>query len=396
MKIPNIFIDRDQRVSLLEKIILFTVFFPFIPSIIRSADTQPTFTLLILFAIFYTLLHRNYKLFDLSNVHAFTILVIGFLTFFSVALNYLYTNNPFYITRIFAFVQFLLAVVVGLTYRFEINKEVFYKILWVYLIFTVIYFLTSGAVEKILIGSRTDSAEFLMKTGRGAKTLSPEPAFFALQIFNIVIIYFLLFGENFKERLSKRVILLSILCFLSSLSGYGILLVGALIFFRYTKFTLVSFAFLILLAPFILPSLESFRYIRAIGLVLSILTSNPLILMKVDPSIATRVFSFLEYINSIINHFLIGNGFSILKGGGFISIIASLGFVGLIFFLWFILEIVKLRNFTFPFKTILLFWFLLNLISGPIGIPALGIIIGLIFRNNYPEYFSMGQRLSHA
>jgi hypothetical protein len=102
-------------------------------------------------------------------------------------------------------------------------------------------------------------------------------------------------------------------------------------------------------------------------------------LASTDLSFATRFNSFFAYIDRFINNLFIGDGFSLFQGGGFISIVASLGLVGFFIILFLLFKIFRTIK-SGKLKYLLIFWFFLNLFSGPIGIPALGIIFGLIIR----------------
>lgn len=383
----NILVDTEARVILIRRLILFTVFFPFIPSIIRSADTQPTFMLLMGFIGFYTFMQKGERFFEARNMEAFLAVFLGFLVASSVLINFIYSQESFHISRIIAFVQFTLAIIFGLTFRFHLEDKDFKTIVLIYVIFTIFFYLSNGLIEDLLIGSRNESTEVLMRTGRGAKTLSPEPSFFALQIFNIIIIYFLLFKRHASHSYEKSILYLSFFCLIASFSGYGIIILIALILVRFTKQALVALAGLVIVFPFLIPSIDSFKYIRAVGLLLSFFEKNPLLVLQQDHSIIVRLGSFLAYIENIVNHLAIGDGFTLLKGGGFISIISSLGIMALIFFLFLILEIIFLRGFSIRKRLLLLFWFMLNLLSGPIAVPAIGVIVGLIIRNNHPGIF---------
>ncbi|MEQ8531479.1 MAG: hypothetical protein RIB86_06490 [Imperialibacter sp.] len=389
IKFRNILVDREARVDLIRKLIVFTVFFPFVPAVLRSTDTQPTFMLLAGFGMFYGILHPKQKIFPFSNLEIFGILALGALIFFSIRFNALIANDKYYIARVIVFFQFILALIVGLRMDFGLKHKHFRNILIAYVVFTGIYLLTNGLVENIFIGSRGGNVEASLKLGgRGARTLSPEPSFFALQMLNIIVIYFLFFGKKGSTEKDLRIVLLCLACLIASLSGYGMVIIVALVFVRFTKLWFTGLIALAASVPFLIEYLESYVSLRAVRLLITVFAENPMVIIEQDASVASRIGSFLAYIDSISKNFAFGDGFSLLQGGGLISLVASLGLVASFFMLAMIFEIFALKGFGLRKKLFVFFWFMLNFISGPIGIPAIGVTLGLILRNNHPSLFT--------
>ena len=361
-----------------------TVFFPFLPAFISSSDTQPTLFLLAITAILLFLISPNF--FSQHLDQDFTILIYVFIlvifSIFSIVINAILYGQIVIFSRYISFLQFLAALIFGYTNSFQIFKKYAISIFKIYFIFTIVYFLTNGAIENFLIRSRFFSeGQDLASIGRGARTLSPEPSFFATQMFNLLLIYTLLLDKEGLKNVfnNKKIIFIVSFCLLFSLSGYGFVIFFIILTTFFTRYITVLFSLAILFNSLIIDLLDGFSNLRGIGLILKLIKNNPIILASTDLSIATRFNSFFAYIDRFKNNFFIGDGFSLFEGGGFISIVASLGLIGVLMILFLLKKIVININNT-KLKYLLIFWFFLNLFSGPIGIPALGIIFGLIIR----------------
>lgn len=365
-------------------LIFFTILFPFIPAIIPSADTQPTFLLFFFCSFFYTLINTEFQknYYNLSYAKIYFLFFLLVLILVSVILGQMVIGRPLIFSRVISFLQFASAVFFAYNTRYFIQDERLKKTFIIFAVFSIIFFLTRGMVERILIPSRADSFALLQKTGRGARTLSPEPSFFALHMLNLYIIYVLVSTKEFRRKHGAIVFWVTSFCLLISLSGYGFVIFVILLMFRYTKTALLMGVVLLSASGLILEYLQSFPNFRAFQLLANVLANDPSILMK-DPSFSSRFGSFFTYIENIRDNFLIGDGFTLLQGGGFISIVSSLGLLAAMFFLVVIYQILKLNEGSGKVKFLLIFWFLINLFSGPIGIAPLGIIIGLIIRRNY-------------
>lgn len=361
--------------------ILFSVIvvFPFIPPLIPSSDTQPLLTLVF---ILYLLIGCHFvgtklKIVLDRNIYFFLFFIVVVLINF--ASNYsLFCKVPVY-SRYFAFIQFLIAVFLGLFFKVNFNPKWFTYVLISYFFFTVIYFLTNGLLENQFILSRDIESSDLFNIGRGARTLAPEPSFFALNLFNLFVINSIL-----KPVVSNRIKTLNFsllaLLLLSSLSGYGILILFIILLVQYPKKVLLFSCIILLLFPVFFEKLQQFENFRSAQILIKIVTENPLSLVSSDASIASRFLSFTNYIETIQDNLLLGDNFSVVEGGGLIGLISGLGLIGLIYSI--ILFIKILYYILFPKLFILIiFWFFLNFVSGPFGIPAFGIIIGLILRN---------------
>jgi hypothetical protein len=284
------------------------------------------------------------------------------------------------LTRLIAFVQFCAAATWAYASKLEIDEKLLIRALIVYAAFTVVYFATNGVVEDTLIRSRIDSSGDLLSAGRGARTLSPEPSFFALQVFNIFVLSRVLrLEETMDRRRSFLFFALLVFCLAASFSAYGALLILALLFSFYPKWFAV--AALIVLSSFsvfysYLPNWDS---IRAIKVILALIESRGQIaqLMVLDQSFGVRIGSFLAYTDSFGRHPLTGDGFSVLQGGGFVSVIAAFGILALPFFALVLYRILG-GKYRLSTKVVLLAWFVMNFVSGPVGIPILGVITGTL------------------
>lgn len=378
--------------KLFHSLIFFTLFFPFIPSLIPSTDTQPTFLLVIGISLFYLLAEYkalpNYYSLSYNKLLGLTLLFV--LTIFLVAINNLIGNKPILWPRIISFFQFLLAIFFAINSKYFFAEKTLRMVFIIFAIFSIIFFLTQGLVERILIPSRATSFEMLIQSGRGARTLSPEPAFFALHILNLFIIYSLLFSSLLQAKSNRLLFILTIFCLTISLSGYGVVIAVLLLFLRYTKIGIIFLGIFVALSGFILEYFGSLSQFRGLSLLLKIVSSNPTILLQADLSFSTRLASFFAYLETIKNNLILGDGFTLNQGGGYISIISSLGIIGLLFFIYFLIKVFK-KRISSRFKFLIFFWFLINLFSGPIGIPTLGFIIGLILRKKSIQVFERNE-----
>lgn len=367
--------------KLFHSLIFFTLFFPFIPSLIPSTDTQPTFLLFITISLFYLLVQYkalpNY--YNLSYNKLLGLISLFILTIFLVAINNFIGNKPILWARIISFFQFLLAIFFALNSKYFFEEKNLRRVFFIFAIFSIIFFLTKGLVERILIPSRAESFEMLIDSGRGARTLSPEPAFFALHILNLFVIYSLLFGSILQSKRNRLLFFVALFCLIISLSGYGVVIAVLLLFLRYTKIAFVTLGTLAALSGVILEYFSSLAQFRGLSLLLKIVSSNPAVLLQADRSFSSRFASFFSYLNTIKQNLILGDGFTVNQGGGYISIISSIGIIGLLFFIYFLIKVFR-KRISGKLKFLIFFWFLINLFSGPIGIPTLGFIIGLILR----------------
>jgi hypothetical protein len=361
-----------------------TVFFPFMPAFISSTDTQPTLFLLAFTAVTIFLISPNFYAYYLKEDYTILVYVLAIIliSIISIGLNTFIFSQPVILPRFISFLQFLAAFVFGYTNSFDYFKKYAKAIFTIYLIFTFIYFFTNGAVENLLIRSRVFAeGQDLRSMGRGSRTLSPEPSFFATQIFNLYLIYLLLMEKRgeFPIFNNKRILFMVCFCLLSSLSGYGFVIFFIILSAFFTQYFIVFLCLAIIFNSLIFDLLSDYSYLRGIGLVLKVIQNNPAILLTTDASFASRFGSFFAYIDRFGNNLFIGDGFSLLQGGGFISIVASLGIIGAVLLFYFFIKILTtIKN--GKLKYFLIFWFFLNFFSGPIGIPAIGIILGLIIR----------------
>ncbi len=368
----------------LKWLFLLTLLFPFIPSIIPSTDTQPTFLLVFMLAVVYVMVNPSKQPLFFKWNNKLVIFFLGLIvyTVFVVQIARIWLSDPVAFTRVISFIQFLLALFFGLTIANPPSKALLQKIFLIYFIFTFVYFLSGGLIEAILIRSRGDVSAVLAGSGRGARTLSPEPSYFALHLLNLLIMFYVLYGWDIKNRKDLKVMLMAGFCLLASFSGFGLVILAFLFFLRFYKISLLGLVLLVLFSGFFVDILQSFSGIRALKLA-RLLLANPEYLLTVDASIVNRLASFLAYFQRISDYFVFGDGFTLKKMGGFISIVTALGFIALSFFIWFLLEVLILKRAKAELKGLIYFWFAINLLSGSIGIPTFGFIIGLIFRNNY-------------
>ena len=358
------------------KFILFCLWFviaiPFIPQVLVGTDNQPTFT----FFAFLFLCHTNTSI----SKKSLSLILFLFIAFVIAALySNLLLGINIQIPRFFAFIQFLFALQIGSNKSFYIPEKWFKFSITTYAIFTIIYFMSGGVIENALVASRASGSEELLLSGRGARTLSPEPAIMSIQILNILIIQSLFYKNKKLTFISFILIIISLI---GSLSGYGFA-IALIIFTIYSPLLVLSifsiFTLIILLLTININFVDS-----RIGLILYNLKENGLNFFLMDESFSSRLNSFNEYYSSFIHTFPFGDAFTLMNGGGFISIISALGVLGLIFFFIFFTTIpfIKLN---LSYKLLFIFWATIHLLSGSFGVPLVGIIIGKYFKD-YLKY----------
>jgi hypothetical protein len=199
--------------------------FPFVVPLIPSTDTQPTFTLTVFMLAALACVASFERPFRLrrSNFLLAVGIVLGGLLWFtaSVVVNGFEVGN---LNRAVSYAMLLVAVATGL-----LNDRIFtpgrltmaFKL---YLFFTAVFFISDGAIEGVLIRSRgAEALSGLMESGRGASTLSPEPSFFAFQVFTLFLAARLSVWTELDRRRQHLVQLMTVALLLSSLGGYGIL-----------------------------------------------------------------------------------------------------------------------------------------------------------------------------
>ncbi len=375
-----------MKVNLIEKlffaIFVYVVCFPFIPQVVKSSDTQPLLTILfILYPLFKIFKTKNLIYIKISNQILIYFSLILFLLLVLVFNIIFFNKIPIY-SRYFAFIQFLIAIFFGLFLQIKTNKNWLSYIFLIYLLFTFIYYLTNGFFEELLIASRDVDTEELFNLGRGARTLSPEPSFFALHMFNLYVIYKLLYKESKPKIQFINTLLISVLL-LSSLSGYGFLIFILLFFIEYTKISFFFLLLIILFYPSLLNVFYNYESLRSVDLIIKFITQNPFSIFQSDASVVSRLTSFNFYFNNIKDNFILGDNFTIFEGGGFIGVISGIGMIGLILLFIYLFKICTKFN---KLNFILIFWSILNFISGPFGIPTMGIIIGLVLRNKKVKF----------
>lgn len=348
--------------------------FPFVLQIVRGVDTQPTFALLMIasFACIGSLRAEFLRAIDRFRLQFLAI----FLLILGLPIAMLINEEIFNSTqRIISYLMFLLALIYGISKSQIITEERLRNTLFVYGIFTLIYFLTQGAIEAALISSRGEAISTYISAGRGASTLSPEPSFFAIQVASMFVLALLArtpAGDG-SLVISRLIYIFGIGLLLASLSGYGALYAMALICVLSRRFTVVFFGFIVIFIA-LFSDIFDVRVIRLINLA----RQEGLVGILVDASIGERLRSFTEYVSIFFNT-IVGNAFQNLGGGGLVSVLAGLGLFSLPLFLLLLVGLIRLPVSIFA-KGMIALWVALTTISGPIGIPVVGIIVGQILR----------------
>lgn len=359
-------------------LLFLTSAFPFIIPLIPSTDTQPTFTLFtLLFAAAAVVqsFNRDVLLSKRDLMLAAAIFSGGICWLcLSISMNNFVAGN---INRLVSFIMFLIALSTGLLNRHIFTSDRVTTALKAYWFFTLLFIVTRGKLEGLIIRSRGEEAMArLSKSGRGASTLSPEPSFFAFQIFTLFLIVRLTIWDRFSRRGQHFVQLSSIGLLISTLGGYGMLYALIVIFLsgrRYIfGFGLAGSAALALVAS--IYSIDSLRFAK---LFLSILSSFSSGFELKDVSILVRLTSLQEYLEVFGKNALFGDAFKFYGGGGLVSLLAGLGLYGLLLMVT-IIAAILFSGTGWRMKVALLSWVAFQFISGPIGLPFIGLLIGII------------------
>jgi hypothetical protein len=362
--------------------------FPFVIPIVPGTDTQPAFSLLAIAIMVLALLASIERIrpIPVASLVLATTLVAGGLLWLAASL----VANGFVmptVNRVASFVMFLLAVAVGLVNTRLITPFRITMALATYIVFTVVFFVTDAAVERTLIQSRaTESFALAAAAGRGAASLSPEPSFFAFQIFSLFLAARLMVWDKLRQPAKRFVTLASAALLLGSLSGYGALyalVVLAVSGFRYILGAGVLLVAAVAATTFVGFDAGTLRFVQIATTILSASGSDA-VLFFADQSFGERMRSFGDYLGIFMSNMLFGDGFAYFGGGGLVSLPAGVGLYGAALLLLFLLAIstVKARVST---RLVLLFWFIAQSISGPIGLPFVGLIIGMtIGRSQVP------------
>ena len=371
--------------SVVNALLVFAVLFPFVPRLVPSSDTQPTFLLAFVLSLVVAVAAPSVgaRLYRISLPGA-TALLFGTVVIYAWLLVANATQEEATIpARLVSFVQFGAAAVWGYAGKFRWNRTVLYRALVVYVVFTVVYFATNGAIEDALIQSRTDGAAFLFASGRGARTLAPEPSFFALHIFNVFVLSRIVALDDTQgHRVAFTWFALIVGCLASSLSAYGVLLLLVVLVATYPRVSATLGVVVVASFGAFYSQLLAWDSVRAVKAVLTLIESRGSVteLLVLDASFSRRIASFVEYVTAFRDHPFVGNGLSLYQGGGFVSVVAGFGILGLLFFVAVVGRIVRGQH-DLDTKAILLTWLLLNFVSGPVGVPLLGVIVGMLFRS---------------
>lgn len=361
-------------------LIALTIIFPYIPAVIGSLDVQPLLIFSSSFLLLLLLLSSNKIHQELLINKAICITTI-FLIIWTV-LTFFINNSPdSNFSRFLGTIIFFIYVLIGSLKINFLNRFTSIFFLGIYAVFTIIYFYTDGFIESILIKSR-DANQFTsaLSSGRGSSALSPEPSFFANQVFMIYLFTKIFFWREVETQQKWLIFFISSSLLILSLSvtGFIYFLIVLFTFLRTSHFFLLcsSSLFLILIFSEKLFLLD-IRVIFFLQTAYESLSSGSLTLQ--DTSFLVRLNSFFAYLDQFMAHPFLGNGFILYGGGGLISLAAELGIIGL-FFIFGILTMPFISNLRVSDSIGVFLWLLMNTISGSIANPGLGIFIGMLWR----------------
>jgi hypothetical protein len=352
---------------------------PYIPSVIPGTDSQPTFSLVLLSVFALLLFNHKFVQQPFITREGLGITLTLLLTVLvGLVFNHFVAGNKIYVPRLIAFTQFLIALFFGASKLFYLPEKWLFRFMVVYVVFTAIYYATGGMVEDLLIKSRgAGGKEVLAITGRGARTLSPEPSILSVHILNMVLLYSLFF---FKARLGWKTFLLVLIPLIGSLSGYGLFITVALVLIYYPIQTLSLAGVGLIAFGQTLLNME-LSGLRVLFILNGLREYGPRFLL-LDASFRSRFNSFYEYLMSFRETFPFGDAFTLFSGGGFVSIISGLGLVGLLFYIS-LLFLLVVSNYPIQIKLLFFVWLLVYLLSGSFGVPLVGLIVGVFVANAF-------------
>ena len=370
--------------DILNALFVWAVLFPFVPVLIPSSDTQPTFLLVLLLAMLISLAFpaTGRRLFRLSLPGAIAATLVAVGVYACLVIANLSRADSTIPSRLISFLQFSAAAFWAYAGKHEWSEKVLFRALVIYAVFTVIYFATGGIIENTLIHSRMENAEILFAMGRGARTLSPEPSFFALQVFNIFVLARILFSRAHDGSVnSLRWVLITGFCLAASFSAYGAILLVLVVLAVYPRLFVLVAVLAIASWGILSRYMADWDSVRAVKVLFALVQARGSLtdLTSLDASLSSRLVSFGDYVRSFGRNPFFGDGFSLYQGGGFVSIVAALGLAALGFFVAVLRKIVMMPL-DHRTKVILLIWFAMNFISGPIGIPIIGVVVGTLLR----------------
>ena len=200
----------------LGNILIYIASFPFVINIFPDTDTQPTYAIFFIFITIMTFFSgRGYIR---GNNKALIVIVLA--SFLLSFLTITFSGKDFYIYRLGSFYLFLLSMYSVNYLNKTIEPKTILNILYIYIFFSFIYFISQGSIESFLISSRGEQIGQNFISGRGASTLSPEPSFFVFQIISLFIFYKLTSSHN---EYDSKITLCTIFLLIISFSGYGLI-----------------------------------------------------------------------------------------------------------------------------------------------------------------------------
>jgi len=170
-------------------------------------------------------------------------------------------------------------------------------------------------------------------------------------------------------------------CIFSSFSGYGVAILGIIIICEFPSLLIIAFIGVLFFINDILYYLDntSNRALNILNLVISGKGGELLDFSRgYGLSFGVRFNALIHNWNRFIEYKILGGGFTSTNvGGGLVSFLAE---IGLTFFILLTSVLIKIffGNFGVRFKMVLIFWFSIRFMSDSMGIPGVGLILGMI------------------
>lgn len=387
--------------SLLGKLLLFFIFFPYVVILNFGSDTQPNAFILSCVVLLCYQYYRGFR-FPLMSLLFLLLMMIMLVPLFMSNLNFVALRS------FFGYASFFAIFTVGYIYfkkHSELKSKYLLWILTIYLFGAILQTFVDHDILHFLLPRERGYAGI---SGRGVESFASEPTYYGIILLFVVL--FAMFSNNMHNYDRKKIYIISFLSlFLFSKSATVILyflIAGILIMFIYMRIR-----YLFLLASFLLSAVFAITYIdidyRFINL-LRLLLKDPFSIITRDNSINDRFFhiyySYLGFVDNLFIPHGFGHWWEYLSKMGsknpyvvwstgkeerimslFGGVLYEAGIFGLILFVIPILIIVWNANIESKRRAILSVLMTVILCSQaiPLSAPYVPFFLGFLYANSY-------------
>jgi len=269
----------------LAHVFFFFCFFPYINVINLGTDTQPN-ALVLGSIMLFTL---NKKKINLPIILLWVLFGLSILLYFKSSVNFFdYLKNCFNYLSLPLTCMATYAI-----YNHYDYKLSFKHFVWILCVYGLIGFVQSYFYEDFMTFLLTESGRGVGIGGRGAISLTPEPAFYGTLCLFFMIFSILTYNRK-QNKIVALILLIQIFIFAKSSTALLILIVSLLLFvviqfLRFKmKYVLITGLALLILVPVgrnVISQMEETR----MGEIATEFIENPLLITHLDVSVGTRV-----------------------------------------------------------------------------------------------------------